>query len=93
MSQDIYNKAIELVEKYKKAPRMYATDREAWMSMMFTILDVVDVRGIRVIQQKHYPIYGNTYLNLDKPLEDDWARTVADDVIILLRRCKLKAFS
>lgn len=96
-STDLFcNRSIELLEKWRKYPEMFATDYEAWINIVSTIiLFAIPYPSFNNIEfyAKHLGTYGNTYLNLDKKLDNDWALVVADDALDILKRWKLKAFS
>jgi len=91
--QEFHNKAIEILTKWRKTPCMYASDYEAWMTMVLAIMEFVDVRNESPgFFKKHIGTYGNSYLNLDKKLDDEWAHKVIDEAINIIKINKLKAF-
>jgi len=96
-STDLFcDRALELLESWRKRPGMFATDYEAWINIVSTIVLFVIPHpsfNNREFFAKHLGTQGNTYLNLDKKLDDEWAIAVADDAIDILKRWKLKAFT
>lgn len=61
---------------------MFASNREAMMchitSVVYVIVDGFDVQEF---WKKHLGTYGSTYLTIDEPVDDEWARSVIDDAI------------
>ena len=91
----LYDRAIEMLEKFKKFPRMMATDYEAWINIVSTIILFVIPHpsfNNREFHAKHLGTHGSSYLNLQTELNDEWAQAVADDAINILKKWKLKAF-
>jgi hypothetical protein len=68
-----------------KAPRMYASTREALLMRVSTILEMVDDNyDARDLYEKHGSPTGNVYGDMDKQYEDEWARCVIDKALTLL---------
>lgn len=87
-------RAIELLERYRKFPTMLASDYEAWICIVSTIIVfAIPKFNNRDFHAKHLGTLNSAYLNLDKKLNTEWALSVIDDALDILKRWKLKAFS
>lgn len=94
MSQEFYDRAMEVLAQWRKTPQMYATDYEAWITMVWAVIRFVNAQhNAKDFNQRHLGTYGNTFLNLDKKLDTDWACKVIDDAIFIIKKTKLNAFS
>lgn len=82
---DVVARAISFLEATKRAPRMYATTREAMMCHITAVVYVlVDELDTIEFWKKHLGFKGNTYLNTQAPVDDDWARGVVEDALRII---------
>jgi len=76
----------ELFGALRKAPGHWATTRETFIGRIDTLLQLrlSDV-ALRAFWRRHVAVRGAAYIDLDLPIDDIWARTVADDALALWR--------
>lgn len=83
---DVVARAISFLEATHRAPRMYATTREAMMCHVTAVVYVlVDELDTIEFWKKHLGFKGNTYLHPQAHVQDEWARAVIDDALRIIR--------
>ena len=81
---DVVEKARSYLEATKRAPRMFASTREAMMCHITSVVYVVADLDCQQFWKKHLGTFGISYVNHDGPVDDDWARGVIDDALRII---------
>lgn len=82
---DVVTRAKSYLEATRRAPRMFATTREAMMCHVTSVVCVlVDDFNVQGFWAKHLGTYGNTYVGILDVPEDDWAKGVIDDALKII---------
>lgn len=81
---DVVDKARSYLEATRRAPRMFATTREAMMCHITSVVYILADLDVQEFWKKHLGTYGNTYKTIDEPVDDDWARGVIDDALKII---------
>ena len=86
---DVVMRAKGLLEATHRAPRMFASIREAMMCHVTAIVDVI-IEGFdcQRFWERHLGTYGNTYRDISEPVNDQWARSVIDDALRIIEEKK-----
>lgn len=81
-------RALNILRSMRVRPRMYAIVREAFLSEVTGILHVCVSQNLHDklpnLYTKYGPARGNTILNMDKEVEDEWARDVVNEAIVCI---------
>jgi hypothetical protein len=80
---DVVEKARSYLEATRRAPRMFASTREAMMCHVTSVVYVLSDLNVQDFWKKHLGTYGNTYM-LDEPVTDDWTRILIDDALRII---------
>jgi len=78
-------RALNILRSMRMRPRMFAIVREAFLSEVTGILHVCVSQNnhdkLPELYAKYGPRRGSMILNMDKEVDDDWARDVIDEAI------------
>jgi len=78
--------AINLLNQTIKCPKMYATDKEAFLMRVSTILEIVDENfSVENFYKTHLKTFGSNYIGLNEEIDDIWAKEVINDALYLLK--------
>jgi len=80
------NKAIDLLNITRKAPQMFCSNKEALLSRVTTILEMVDI-NFNVIEfyKKHLTLTGNSLLGTKDNYPTEWGHKVIDDALEIIK--------
>jgi hypothetical protein len=82
---NVIEKAKELLDITRQAPRMFATSREAMMSRVSTILEMANINfAIQDFYKLHLGTNGCAYATWSEDVTDEWALIVIDDALKIL---------
>lgn len=86
-------KAKYLLNKLREAPKMCASNKEAFCAIVLTALSMedifIDMPGPGTaggsFYAKHIGHQGNAIVGCNDPFDDEWAHSVIDDAIIFIK--------
>ena len=82
---DVVTRARSYLKATHRAPRMFATTREAMMCHITSVVYIlIDDFNVIDFWRRHLGTRGSAYLGTQDPVTDDWARSVIDDALKLL---------
>lgn len=82
---DMVTRATSYLMATYRAPRMFASTREAMMCHVASVVYVlVDGFDTQEFWQRHLGACGNTYKTINDPVDDDWARGVIVDALKII---------
>jgi len=82
MGDAYQTRAFNLLLIVRRAPRMYASTREALLAYVAGVCEVAgDSFDARAFYAKHGGMRGSVMAGLAEPLDDEWARQVIAEAI------------
>jgi len=83
----MFSKAIELLLKTRKCPAMWASNKEAYISRVTSILEMLfDTNKFdsQIFYIKHLEGKGGRYQSSDHPVDECWGQQVVDDALKII---------
>lgn len=75
-------RARKLLEETRRAPRMFASTKEALLSRCSTVLEMLGIEGAgQAFYLRHLYSRASVVCGLEDPVDDEWAEAVILDAL------------